>query len=368
MNSKNDITMWDVYEKLNLDATKIAFVVISFFYGTGYLIHAITLRNYGVYRLEVVKLQYIEVGVTFAVLTLLITVVPVGCYLAHFRIRKSSKLQHYYAGAIGYMINTYNLFLVIIFFALFITMKEWSSNIIIINSLNIGARLYEIFSCYLIISLFVLVFMPIIERIVTIRMANIRRIYWIFIEPIRFLAVGMAILFDVILIKSFPWIVNLVLRGLTFLGSSLLLFSTIYAILYYMKILGDRKSIHLLATLGTTGIFIVLYMCINAYVFSVIRHIPINRGGKMPITKSYLVTDDNILKNMPFENIICADRIVLGPLYVLEETEDYLHLTKAGYGEWFQDWVQLYSVRKDAIKYIYNERILYGGPRGYGKN
>ena len=92
------------YNSLGLDISKIVFIVVGFFYGCGYLIQAITLRNYGIQRLETLKFQYIEVGVTFTVLAILITIVPIACYLAHFRIRKkSSELPHFLIGAIGYV-------------------------------------------------------------------------------------------------------------------------------------------------------------------------------------------------------------------------------------------------------------------------
>ena len=146
----------DTYEIIDLDVTKIVVLVMAFFYGSGYLIQAITLRNYGIHRLEAVKLQYIEVGVTFTVLTLLLTIVPVGCLLAHFRIRKKSGLPHFYLGATGYLLNTYNLFLVIVCFALFITRNEWHLYVVKLDSLGIHLRLYQALTAYAIIALFVL--------------------------------------------------------------------------------------------------------------------------------------------------------------------------------------------------------------------
>ncbi|TSA26919.1 hypothetical protein D4R71_03030 [bacterium] len=363
MSTDADKILSNFYKGLNLDVKSIVIFILSYLYSAGYLIQAATLRNFGIYRLETIKFQYIEVGFTFTVLALLVTVVPVGLYLAHFRIRQKSGLLHYKIGAIGFLINTYNLFLIIVFFAMFITWKEWSLVIFQSNSSNLQITLYQAFLIYLAVALILLIFFPLLERLVMSKFSRPKLIYNFFIEPFRFFAVLFAIMFDLLLLHSFPWIRTLILGGLAFLGTTIMLVGIIFVIGYYMRKLGDERSLHVLAAIGSTGVIVILFICINAYVFSIIRYIPMNRGGKLPITRSYLMSDKSVFNNIPINKSKFDEGTKLGPLYVIEETKDYLYVTNESDGSWYRDWASTCAIRKDVVQYIQNERITKGGPR-----
>lgn len=363
MSTDADKILSDFYKGLNFDMKSIVIFILSYLYFAGYLIQATTLRNFGIYRLETLKFQYIEVGFTFTVLFLLITIVPVGCFLAHFRIRQRSGLLHYKIGAIGFLINTYNLFIIITFFSMFITWKEWSFIMFKNDSNSLQILLYQVFLIYLAIALVVLILFPLLERIVMSKSKRSKLIYILFIEPFRFFAVILAIVFDLLLLYFFPWIGNLIVSGLTFFGSSLMLVTTIFVIIFYMRKLGDKRSLHILAAIGSTGVIVLLFICINAYVFSVIRYIPMNRGGKLPITRSYLISDKKVFNNIPIDKSKIDEVTKLGPLYVIEETQDYLYVTNESDGSWYRDWASTFAIKKDIVQYIQNERIIKGGPR-----
>ena len=364
MNTPADEVVSSAYSKLGLDISKVILAAVTFFYGTGYLIQAITLRNYGVQRLETVKLQYIEVGVTFSVLLLLFTVLPVACFLAHFRIRKRSGLPHYRIGAFGYLLNTYNLLSLVLCFALFITQAEWTATLF---NLKGGARpvhLYEIFVAYASVSALVLMALPLIERAVVAKVRRVSLVFWTVIEPLRYTAVVLGLALDLLLVWSFPWLAALALKGITFAASAMLLCGIAYVIVFYIRKLGDSRTIHVVAAVGTTGLFMLLYICINAYVYSVVRHIPMNRGGKLPLTRSFMVTATPALRTMAVGQTKTNECTIIGPVYVLEETEDYLHVANESLGDWHREWVPTFAVRKDEILYIRNERITAAGPRG----
>ena len=84
----------------------------------------------------------------------------------------------------------------------------------------------------------------------------------------------------------------------------------------------------------------------------------------MPLTRSYLVTSNKELSNLPIQQKSTKFLTVLGPVYVLEESQDYLHVAKEGGGEWYRNWVTTYAIQKDKVAYLRNERIEQGGPRG----
>ena len=308
-------------------------------------------------------MQYIEVGVTFTVLLLLVTLMPVSLFHAHFRIRNKSNLPNYKIGAIGYLVNTYNLFFLILFFALFITQNEWNSELFFPLIEN-GIKLNLVFSIYCAISVFVLIIMPLIERkIVNINRA-VKPVYWIIVEPIRYSAVAVGIILDLALFHTFHWFQVLALRGSTFILSAVLFFCIAYMIIFYMRKLGDKKSMHVLFAAGSTGLFLLLYICINAYVYSVVRHIPVNRGGKLPLTRSYLVTEQKIFKTTPIHWANQEGKVIsIGPVYVIDENNDYLYITKEVNEEWYKDWVETFAIKKSEIMYIHNERVNDGGPR-----
>ncbi len=362
-NKETNKILSDFYNTLNLNIKNIILLVLSYLYCTGYLVQAATLRNFGIYRLETLKFHYIEVGFTFSVLIALVTIIPVGCYLAHFRIRRKSNLPHFKIGAITYLINTYNLFLIITFFSIFITMKEWTYVLFQFDSNTLQIRLNHVMLLYLSISLIVLILFPLLERFVRKNLKSYKLIYNYIIEPFRIATVLVAITFDVVLLISFPWIGSLLLKGLTFIATSIMIITVIYVIGFYMNKLGDKRSFHVLACVGSVGVIVLLFICLNAYVYSVVRYIPMNRGGKLPITRSYLITTNKVFDTIPINKTITTENTKIGPVYIIEETQDYLYIAKECENEWFDDWASTFAIKKDVIQYIKNERITMGGPR-----
>ncbi|MEW8152023.1 MAG: hypothetical protein AB2810_17915, partial [Candidatus Thiodiazotropha endolucinida] len=218
MNNEGDKLLTSAYDSIGLDLSKIILFIVSFFYGTGYLIQAITLRNYGINRLEAIKLQYIEVGATFSVLLLLVTVIPVAIVLAHFRIRKKSSLPNYRIGALGYSMNTIGLISLVICAALFITNNEWLTTIkMTFLGRPTTVQTSHFFVTYVIIASFVLVGLPLVERTIVKNVHNTRPIYMFFIEPLRFAAVLLGLFLVFQLTLAFTWIGSLAIRGLTFI-------------------------------------------------------------------------------------------------------------------------------------------------------
>lgn len=88
-----------------------------------------------------------------------------------------------------------------------------------------------------------------------------------------------------------------------------------------------------------------------------------NRGGKLPITRSYLISDKNVFNNIPIEKSKIDEGTKLGPVYIIEETQDYLYITNENDSSWYRDWASTFAIRKDVVLYIQNERITKSGPR-----
>jgi len=214
-------------EYFGFDLPRVAATSAGVLYGAGYLIQAITLRNFGVQRLEALKLQYIEVGVTFAVLTLLVTLLPIGCWFAHFKIRGESGLLNVKEGAFTFWLNTCNLFALVSFLSLFATSGEWLAVLVGPAQWWPGERLSHAFALYAAVAVFVLVGLPVVERIVMRHSKAPMRWYIFVIEPVRHASILMAFAFDITLGYSFPWLPSLVLRATTYVLCSFLLVGTV---------------------------------------------------------------------------------------------------------------------------------------------
>jgi hypothetical protein len=91
-----------------------------------------------------------------------------------------------------------------------------------------------------------------------------------------------------------------------------------------------------------------------------------NRGGKLPLTHSYFLTCEKDLENISIPQKSTANGCSeVGPVYVIDETNDYLHVADEDDGHWDKEWVTTFAVRKDAVTFTRNERITSGGPRQF---
>lgn len=343
-----------------IEPTQLLAAVGGYLYVAGYLINAITLRNYGIQRFEAVKLQYVEVGLSFTVLSLMLTVIPTAALLVHFRVRRKAQLPNYRVGALGYLLNTCNLFGLLIVFAVFMTSYEWTVPIRGSQRWTVG----QLFYIYSTLSVFSLVLLPIVERLIVKWGWRVKSLYCWCVEPVRYLIVLLGLAFDTLLILTIPWLGDLVGQGAPYCLSVWFLYAGCGAVIYWLRKVGAQGVSPLLLTLGTTGMLAVFYVCINAYVFGVVRTIPINRGGKLPVTLSYLVSDNAVLGNLPIKSERREGASMWGPVYVLEENPDFFYVVdKEHVTNWIAEWMPVVAVRKDLVHFVLHKRIRDGHPR-----
>jgi len=350
-----------ILEVSKLDAAQFVALVVGYLYLSGYLINAIALRNYGIQRFEVLKLQYIEAGLVFLVLSSVFTIIPLAAIIVHFRVRRNSPLPNYKVGAVGYAINTCNLFVLITFFAVFITNFDWNTNIRIWPFR--GFRLSQVFLGYLFFAVFGLSVMPWVERLIIVKIKNVKEVYLWVVEPIRYGIVLIGIAFDVLLFTTLPWLFGLLKYGYVYFVFLLAILGGLTGIVYWIKRIGRPRNIHGLTLLGSVGVLVLSYVCINAYVFSILRFIPMNRGGKLPITRSYLASDQEVLNDLPILRQVRSEGSRWGPVYILEESDNMFYVADTDIKNWFRDWVPVIAVNKDAVTFIEHERIDDGSPR-----
>jgi hypothetical protein len=111
-----------IWQRLSL--SEIAALSVGFLYVSGYFINSIFVRNLGIPDTELLRLEYIKTGFTFA-LTLGFVYLPISAFALTYKVRRSSGLPHLHTGAVGNSLNT-SLFLAFpLFLAFFITRYEW---------------------------------------------------------------------------------------------------------------------------------------------------------------------------------------------------------------------------------------------------
>lgn len=345
--------------RLGLSASGAFAAALGYLYTAGYLISAQALRNYGIHRFEPVKPQYIEVGLTFTILTVLLTLTPVAAALLHFRVRGKSGLPYYRFGATVYWLNTTNIFLVLGFFVIFVTDAEWAAPIPLIEGLNVGGML----GVYLAIGLFSLVVLPIVERLIKRYAVSPRPWYFGVVEPVRVGTVLVGVGFDVLLVSALPWTVALAYRGVAYLGCAIILIGGLWGIFYWVRRVGRRRTAHLILTLGSVGVLFASYLAVSSYVWGVLRFVPMNRGGKLPLTETVLVSSSESLLDLPITSTRLDRTVSWGPVYVVEETSEFLYVTKDTAGDWFFEWVGVVGIDKGSLAFVEHRRTSGTGPR-----
>lgn len=332
-------------------------VVTGYLYLTGYFITAITLRNYGIHRFEAVKLQYVEAGVAFTVLAGALVVVPVVTAMTYYRVRSKSGLPHLWAGLIGYVINFSTLIMLLTFFSMFVTSYDWG------RTTPLHQPLSRMFYVYASFSVFEVVALPVIERRILARTRSPKHWFNWLIEPLRYLIVLLSLAFVILLGATLPWLWTWLQQILPFTLCLLAIMAGGWSIRYWLAEVGAQDTRSVILILGGTGLMILFYVTINAYVFGVVRMLPMNRGGRLPLTYAHIVADDSVLKSLPLKRDSLTGAFRWGPVYIVEEGSDHLYISSVEGGDWTREWRPIIAIDKGTIKYMTSERIRDGAPR-----
>lgn len=341
--------------RAEVELSHIFACAVGYLYLTGYLINSIFCRNLGINRAEALKLQYIEIGLVFTLMTVSLTAIIPAAFYVTFRIRKSSQLPHYWAGGIGNALNTAHFCLVLIFTAIFITNYEW--NYTIDRLLFRGWQIKDLFAIYMLSVFFAMAILPAVERIVVKKCSKrtMRIMFRSLIEPLRYCFIVFSLLYDVVLLTNIGWIPQLLARGFYYLLTALVFPVGTVLVLLWLRKVGDRRNSPVLVGIVCAAVVAVLYLSVNSYVYGVYRFVPMNRGGKLPLTETYL----ELPKEVTFSSFPVPDPTskLVGPVYVVEETSEYLYVASGEMGQWTLDYLPVHAVKKQSVKHYMTKRI-----------
>lgn len=345
-----------------ISLSEIAALSVGFLYVTGYYINSIFVRNLGIVRAELLKLEYINIGFAFALITIGFTILPVGIFYFTYNVRRASGLPDYHAGAIGNSLNTTLLLTFPLLLALFVTKYEWD--------LELSRPVLGVtrFSAVAIVSILLwaigTIFIPFFERLIN-KIGNERRrrvLFYLLVEPLRF---GIFIISLLMILESLfqiPWFGSLLTKALYFLLAGAVFVVGITAAALWNKHIKRVRSKWLIYGLIGFGLSSLYYMAVTSYVFGVYNYVPYNRGGRLPLTQAFVKIAEDKKIGFTAEHSINGIS-AQGPVYIIEENEDSLYVASDKMDRWFDEFVPIHVIRKSEISYIRLERIENGFPR-----
>lgn len=362
--STNGEESTEVTKKALKYASVSEFVALSvgFLYFTGYYINSIFIRNLGIVRSELFKLEYITIGFAFALIIIGFTILPVGIFYFTYKVRRSSGLLDYHVGAIGNSLNTTICLTFPLFLALFITRFEWDLQL---QSPVLGmSRFSTIAVLSLLLSAIGMAVLPFFERLIK-KVGNEKKrkaLFYFLVEPLRFGIFGLSLFIIVRSLIQIPWLGNLLGKAFYFFLVGAVLVGGITGAALWIKHIRNVRGKWLIYGLIGFGLSSLYYMAVTSYVFGVYNYVPYNRGGRLPLTQAFVkVTDDKKIAFTSERNvngILCQ-----GPVYIIEENEDSLFVASQSMDKWFDEFIPIHVIRKEDISYMLLERIESGFPR-----
>lgn len=345
----------------HIGAVQISGLLVGLFYVSGYYINSMFLINYGIPTTELLRLEYVKIGFVFWLIVCGVALLPFGAFYLSTMIRKTSGLPHYYLGIGGNSLNVIVMLCTPIALSFLATSYEWNyefkSPLLFFYSFNSAAI------TALSISTFAVVVLPAIERVFAKLFSEVT-VKWLFrgvIEPLRYGSLFLSVYLIYMSVMEVPWLPVVLGKAGPFIAVVLILGSGLLAAYYWVKFIKETEGSLMVLFLISIGFAFFYYLAMASYVFGIYPSIPSNRGGKLPLTQTYLQIDnyDSI-----FKSVKKIGKIELhGPVYVIEETDKTLYFASEDMEKWFEEFIPINALSKDKIKYQLSERINDGFPK-----
>jgi hypothetical protein len=341
--------------------SEIAALTVGSLYVTGYYINTMFVKNLGIAPTELIRLEYINIGLAFILVTFAFCLLPISAFLLTYRVRSASRLPHLRMGLIGNACNTTLCIGFSLFLALFATRYEWNLNL---HRRVMGTATFSAAAGLAIgMAAIGMIVLPVLERLVARRMATatVKVLYILVLEPLRFGILGICLYLIWEITVEVSWVSSLLRGAITYFASALFLIGGIVAAVLWIKEISGLRRVGAVYGLVALGGAAVYYMTLASYVLHVYPYLPNNRGGALPLTRAYFeVTGHSCI--FP-ELRIVGGTTLRGPGYIIEENDHTFFVASDSMDEWLTGFVPIHALRKDVIPYVYLERIDNGFPR-----
>lgn len=342
-----------------LSIPELSALLFGYLYVTGYYIDSVFLGNLGIQARELLRLDYVRTGFVFTLLVLTCTLLPAGTFIFTYSVRTKHHLPHLHLGAIGNSLNTIFSLGFLVCIAIFITRYELDFTL---PNAVLGIHDFRaVIGAAVTMSVFGMAILPWLERLAVSRFSGnaLKRVFGFVIEPLRFgiLIVGLFILIESF--RQFDWAFRLLHTSFFFLSVAGLVGVSIASA--WVRLLQGIKFSWIVFGLIGFGVMALYFFAITSYVLGPYTYIPINRGGRLPLTETYLTLKE------PVEGLIPSSRWpgknLIGPVFVIEERPDTVYVASMGMEQWTTGFVPLQVVRSDNIVYRQLDRVIDGFPR-----
>jgi len=371
--------MSDVNVKDALDApsrlplSAVTGALAAFVYVSGYLVHAFYTRGKGIPSLPLLNAEYIHTGLVFLGLTTFIIVLPAVIWRAVVKAHKRSKTPVMITAVITPFVAATFLYLVL-FYALFITHSDWAYTVRIFNH---NVSLQSLSLVYFISVGLLLCLIPAIRQFNTRRNASDSRYFSDSIDNaststacrvavmfLQALEVAVTVVFLFMLWRKLPWVAPFIGRLVFYVLSLLVVFVSAKVIVGWTNVYQWKGLGNLFLLIGLPFFVAAYLILISTYAFGVYNNLPVNRGGRHPVTSATLVVEHDYV--LPPEYIASTETqyVISRRVYILEESESYLYIAQyKDPAEWFGDAPTVRAIRKDAVLRMDLQSIMDGKPR-----
>lgn len=365
----------DTHEKINI-TTKAILLIPSCVYAIGYLIHSNYYRRIGVTSISIAKPEYIETGLIFCILSIVISFIPYYSIPLIKNLRKNRENKENLNNGVRLVAFCgCNYVISLVLFSLFITRYEW--HIKLLNDISIGHFL----SYYMVILFTGLIiagrlrdwvisikkryddakkfktellrffgkknYRHISKKIAITKKTEKKLLY--ISNVILFLLFLYSLVFDYLILTRIKW-TNILIDNSKFylICLTVLTFVIIRLVKAYQKT--DNKLTKIKFAIVSSVLPVsLLYLTIIAYSHGVYNFIPSSRGGALPeIETRITMTKESIPDNSNLIEKKDNDAIFLKRLIILNENKNYLFITDNFLNKNKSDFV-IYKIAKRNI-------------------
>ena len=334
---------------------QMAAVAAGLPYVTGYYVNSVFVQNFGIVSSELVRLEYIKIGFMFWLLCVTVMFLPATLGLLTYRIRKNSGISWFWVG-LGANVVCATLFIGIpCILSIFATDAQWTSTY---HSSWFGEVTFRstILASIFAGALGVIAF-PALERRLypTPKTTKEKLAQTALVEVPRLCAAATSITLAIDAFSGTAWPEHFLSRISVYLAVSLTFSILFIAALLWMRRVSKTSGSAFLLPIFVGGGTVFYYLLVTSFVHGVYPLIPSNRGGKLPLSVSYLVT--NQTDPLVGQKVTVAGIEYSGPYVVIDENKDYIYVSLRLFPNSKGDFPSTYRVKREDIKLQLNVRL-----------
>lgn len=334
---------------------QIAAVAAGLLYVTGFYVNSVFVQNFGIVSSELVRLEYIKIGFMFWLLCVTVMFLPATLGLLTYRIRKNSGISWFWLGLTANVVCATLFIGIPCILSIFATDVQWTSTYT--SSWFGDVKFRSIVLASIFAGAIGVIVFPAIERRLypKPKTAKERLAQFALVEAPRLCAATASVLLALDAFSGTAWPIHFLSGISTYLAVSLTFTILFIAAIIWMKRVSTTSGSVFLLPIFIGGGTVFYYLLVTSFVHGVYPLIPSNRGGKLPLSISYLVM--NQADPVVGQKVIVAGTEFTGPYIVIDDSKDYVYVSLRLFPNSKGDFPSTYRIKRDEIKLQLNVRL-----------